>query len=64
MGFRGKLMDYPGMGIYMFFKSISVPQYQNYISFEYFCLTGGFLECSNEVLRGSGGFNGDNDGFT
>ena len=45
-------MDYPGMGIYMFLKSISVPQYQNYISLEYFCLTGGFQECSNEVLRG------------
>ena len=25
VGFRGKLMDYTGMGIYMFLKSISVP---------------------------------------
>ena len=29
-GSGGTLMDSPGMGIYIFSKSISVPQYQNY----------------------------------
>jgi hypothetical protein len=49
---RGKLMDSPGMGIYIFLKSISVPQYQNYIGLKYFGVPRGFQGGSKEVSRG------------
>ena len=39
------------MGICIFLKSISVPQYQNYISLKCFGLPKGFKEGSREVLR-------------
>ena len=48
VGLRGALMDSPGMGIYIFLKSISVPQYQHYISLKFLVFQGG----SREVLRG------------
>ena len=52
VGLRGTLMDSPGMGICIFLKSISVPQYQNYISLKCFGLPRGFKGGSREVLRG------------
>ena len=45
-------MDSPGMGICIFLKSISVPQYQHYISLKCFGLPRGFKGGSREVLRG------------
>ena len=51
VGKRGTLMDSSCMGLCIFLKSISVPQYQNYISLKCFGLPKGFKEGSREVLR-------------